>query len=117
MCSARWSASSDRRPAGPERCSCSVVWPPSRPLISNSSRSKFDDTWMSIDGLSDGTTVRVRMSLSLKKRVRMSLAFEATSSRSIGAPICLAIQPENTLPKLPLGTQKVTVAAKDDPWR
>ena len=63
---------------------------------------------MSIDGLSDGTTGRVLMSLAVKKRARMSLAFEATTKRSIGAPICLAIQPENTLPKLPLGTQKLT---------
>ena len=67
---------------------------------------------MSIDGLSDGTTGRVVMSLSVKNRVRMSLAFEATTNLPIGAPICLAIHPANTLPKLPLGTQKLTVAAQ-----
>jgi len=31
---------------------------PSRPQVSNSSRSKFDDTWMSIDGEVVATTSR-----------------------------------------------------------
>ena len=61
------------RPVARKRCSCSAVMPPSRPFISNSSRSKFDDTWMSMLGLSVGTTSRVLMSLSLRNRVRMSL--------------------------------------------
>ena len=42
-----------RRGSGP---SSSAVRPPSRPRSSNSRRSWFDDTWMSIDGLSVGTT-------------------------------------------------------------
>ena len=56
----RSTASRSRGSAAAARRSC----PPSRPLISNSRRSKLDDTWMSIDGLSDGTTGRVLMSLS-----------------------------------------------------
>ena len=86
--------------------------PPSRPFISNSNRSKFDDTWMSIDGLSVGTTSRVDMSPSLTKRVRMSLVFDATRKSRIGAPISRAIQPDSTLPKLPVGTLNVTGSAK-----
>ncbi len=105
---ARWSASTTSRPVARKRWSCSAVIPPSRPFISNSRRSKFDDTWMSIDGLSDGTTGDVLMSLSTKKRVRMSLTFEPTMKPSIGAPICRAIQPDRTLPKLPVGTLNVS---------
>ncbi len=82
--------------------------PPSRPFISNSSRSKFDDTWMSIDGLSVGTTSRVVMSPDVTKRVRMSFVFEAITKSLIGAPISRAIQPASTLPKLPVGTLNVT---------
>jgi hypothetical protein len=61
---ARWSASTASRPVERNRCSCSAVSPPSRPFISNSSRSKLDDTWMSMLGLSVGTTSAVLMSLS-----------------------------------------------------
>ena len=104
MNSARWSGSIDSRPLARKRCSCSAVSPPSRPFISNSRRSKFDDTWMSMLGLSDGTTGAALMSLWLKNRSRMSLALEATTSWSMGAPMRRAIQPLNTLPKLPLGT-------------
>ena len=39
-----------------EPASSSAVAAPSRPSSSNSSRSWLDDTWMSIDGLSVGTT-------------------------------------------------------------
>ena len=62
---------------------------------------------MSIDGLSVGTTGRIDMSPSLTKRVRMSLAFEATMKSSTGAPIRRATHPANTLPKLPVGTHAV----------
>ncbi len=48
------------------------------------------------------------MSPSLTKRVRMSLAFDATTKSAIGAPIRRATQPAKTLPKLPVGTQAVT---------
>ena len=48
------------------------------------------------------------MSPSLTKRVRMSLALEATMKSSIGVPIRRATQPANTLPKLPVGTHAVT---------
>ncbi len=90
------------------RPSCSAVIPPSRPFISNSSRSKFDDTWMSIDGLKVGTTSRVVMSPAVTKRVRMSFVLEAITKSLIGAPISRAIQPAKTLPKFPVGTLKLT---------
>ncbi len=90
------------------RCNCSSVRPPSRSFISNSSRSKFDDTWMSIDGDSVGTTSSALITRVSKKRVRMSLVFEPTTRRGIGVPISRAIHPASTLPKLPVGTLKST---------
>ena len=104
MNSARWSAPTHRRPVVRNRSSCSPVLAPSRPFISNSRRSKFDGTWMSIDGLRVGTTGRVLMSLSSMNRVTMSLVFDETTKSRIGAPICRAIQPASTLPKFPVGT-------------
>ena len=59
-------------------------------------------------GLSVGTTSRTDMSSSFTNRVRMSLVLEATMKSAIGAPIRRAIQPDRTLPKLPVGTQNVT---------
>ena len=73
---ARWSGSTLSRPDVRNRLSCSAVMPPSRPFISNSSRSKLDDTWMSMLGLSVGTTGRADMSPSLTKRVRMSFSLD-----------------------------------------
>ena len=70
-------------------------------------RSKFDDTWMSMLGLSVGTTRRIDMSPSLTKRVRMSFALEAITKSSIGVPMRRATQPAKTLPKLPVGTHAV----------
>ena len=70
-------------------------------------RSKFDDTWMSMLGLSVGTTPAIDMSPSLTKRVRMSLSLEAITKSSIGVPIRRATQPAKTLPKLPVGTHAV----------
>ena len=66
---------------------------------------------MSMLGLSVGTTPRVVMSPSLTNRVRMSLAFDAITKSSIGAPMRRAIQPDSTLPKLPVGTHIVLGAA------
>ena len=63
---------------------------------------------MSIDGLNDGITARALMSLSLMKRVRMSLVFDEMMKSWIGAPILRAIHPASTLPKLPVGTLNVT---------
>ena len=60
---------------------------PSRPSISNSSRSRLDDTWMSIDGLVARARRRVISIVPVvKKRVRMSLRLDATISCSIGKP-------------------------------
>ena len=42
--------------------------------------------------------------LTFTKRVRMSLALEATTKSAIGAPIRRATHPAKTLPKLPVGT-------------
>ena len=63
---------------------------------------------MSMLGLSVGTTRLVAMIPEWMKRVRMSLRFEPTTNRSTGNPIRCATQPENTLPKLPVGTAKLT---------
>ena len=59
---------------------------------------------MSMLGLSVGTTGRASISCDSKKRVRMSFEFEPTTSLRTSAPICLAIHPASTLPKLPVGT-------------
>ena len=59
-------------------------------------------------GLNVGTTSRTDIDAPLTKRVRMSLVLEATMKSAIGAPIRRAIQPDRTLPKLPVGTQNVT---------
>ena len=71
---------------------------------SNSRRSWLDDTWMSMLGLSVGTTPSWAMSPVAAQRVRMSLLFRPMISRSMGAPARRAIQPAKTLPKLPVGT-------------
>ena len=76
-------------------------------LITHSIRSKFDDTWMSIAGLSVGTTSATAISPDSTKRVRMSLALEATTKSAIGVPIRRATHPAKRLPKLPVGTQTV----------
>ena len=59
---------------------------------------------MSMLGLSVGTTDVICIACVSKNRVRISLLFDPTISFSIGAPICFAIQPASTLPKLPVGT-------------
>ena len=64
----------------------------------------MDDTWMSMLGLSVGTTPSCASSPVPAQRVRMSLLFDPMIRRSIGAPPCRAIHPANTLPKLPVGT-------------
>ena len=84
------------------------MMPPSRPFISNSRRSKLDETWMSMLGLNVGTTSEVTMVRVSKNRVRMSLQLEPTIRCSIGAPVRRAIQPARTLPKFPVGTAKDT---------
>ena len=81
---------------------------PSRPRTSKSSRSRFELIWMSIDGLLVGTTPWISIVPVLKNRVRTSLRFEATTSRSTGRPIRFAAQPARMLPKLPVGTTKLT---------
>jgi hypothetical protein len=63
---------------------------------------------MSIDGLVVGTTPRSSIVPVVKNRVRMSLRFDATTSRSTGSPIRLAAQPARMLPKLPVGTTNDT---------
>ena len=63
---------------------------------------------MSMLGLKVAVTPRSDMSLSAKKRARMSLALQATISFSIGSPIRRATQAAKTLPKLPVGTLKAT---------
>ncbi len=63
---------------------------------------------MSIDGLNVGTTPDATMAWESKNRVRMSLVLEPTINSSTDAPISRAIQPANTLPKLPVGTLNVT---------
>ncbi len=62
---------------------------------------------MSIEGLVVATTGRIDMSPSLTKRVRMSLALEATMKSAIGAPIRWETHPAKMLPKLPVGTHAV----------
>jgi hypothetical protein len=80
------------------------VRPPSRPRSSNSRRSWFDDTWMSIDGLYVGTTSSATRVPVSAQRVRMSLRLDPITSWSTGTPIRSAIQPEKMLPKFPVGT-------------
>ena len=62
----------------------------SRPWASNRSRSKFDDTWMSIEGEAVGTTARTSYVPVASVRTRMSLTLVAMVSRSTGNPICAA---------------------------
>ena len=59
----------------------------SRSSSSNSSRSKFELTWMSMLGDSDGSTGAIDMSLLCRNRVRMSLRFDPMISRVTGSPI------------------------------
>ena len=66
---------------------------PSRPSTSNNSRSRFELTWMSIDGLVVGTTSRRSIVPVVKNRVRMSLRLDATTRRSIGQPHLLGGPP------------------------
>ena len=53
----------------------------SRPSSSNSRRSKFELTWMSMLGDRLGSTARTDMSLASRKRARMSLRLDATMRR------------------------------------
>jgi threonine synthase len=62
----------------------------SRSPASNRRRSKFDDTWMSIDGDVVSTTPLVRYSPVASVRASMSLSLVAMISRSIGRPIRFA---------------------------
>jgi len=61
-----------------------------------------------MDGESVGVTSAFAMRPVSRKRARMSLALVATMSRSIGRPMRRAAYPANTLPKLPVGTEKAT---------
>ena len=103
-------ASGDRHAAGrPKAAHRMRRWRPgSRSSNSNSSRSKFELTWMSIDGDSDGSTGAIDMSLLSRNRVRISLRFDPTMKRATGRPIRRAAQAARTLPKLPVGTEKAT---------
>ena len=103
-----WSGSAVSNCRAGKRVICSAVMPPSRWFTSNKSRSKFDETWISMLGLNVGTTVLVAMMPERRKRGRMSLRLEPITSRSTGRPIWRATQPANTLPKLPVGTAKLT---------
>ena len=75
----------DRPDALRNRAISSAVAAPSRPSSSNSRRSWLDDTWMSMLGLSVGTTPVCARSPVRTQRVRMSLLFDPTTSRSMGA--------------------------------
>ena len=55
--------------------------------MAKSSRSKLLETWMSMDGDRVGRTSATDMIREAKKRVRMSLLFDPTISRSIGRPM------------------------------
>ena len=106
--SASTSAGTDTDPSARNRAISSATAAPSRSSTSNSRRSRLELTWMSIDGDVVGTTSVMAMVPVLKKRVRMSLRFDATTSRSIGRPMRLATHPARMLPKLPVGTTKLT---------
>ena len=67
-------------------------------------RSKFEATWMSIDGARLGLTRSTRYSPVVKSRCRRSFWFVATRKPRIGTPIFWSIQPASTLPKFPVGT-------------
>jgi hypothetical protein len=62
----------------------------SRPPSSNKMRSKFEATWMSIDGDEVATTSRVSYDPVASVRARMSLTLVAITSFSIGRPMRLA---------------------------
>ena len=62
-----------------------------------------------VDGLIVGLTPCLRCSPVAKVRWRMSLRFVAITSRSMGRPIRLAIQPAKMSPKLPVGTVNDTL--------
>ena len=63
---------------------------PSRSNRSNSSRSKLLDTWMSMLGDQLGSTARISIARCSKKRVRMSLRLEPTTSWLTFNPIRFA---------------------------
>ena len=83
----------------------------SRNVASKSIRSKLDALEMSMDG-EDVAWVsaaeRGRYSPRAKKSWSTSFSFVATMRRSMGRPICFAMWPAHTLPKLPVGTQNET---------
>src|SRR5690606_14026088 len=55
-----------------------------------------------------GCTGPMAISPRSKKRARMSLLLEPTTRRSMGRPMARAAWPAKTLPKLPVGTAKLT---------
>ena len=61
-----------------------------RPCMSNSKRSKFDETMMSMDGDSVACRVSFTYWLPLMKRCRMSLRLVATINWLIGRPMLRA---------------------------
>ena len=99
------SCGASTEPRARNRCISSAVRAPLRPISSNSRRSWFDDTWMSIDGLNVGTTSSATSEPFSTHRARMSLRFDPMMSWSIRAPIFRAYQPARMLPKLPVGTE------------
>ncbi len=79
------SASTTKRPSARNRSIVSATAAPSRPSSSNSRRSKLLDTWMSMLGLSVGSTPAISMIDDSRKRVRMSLALLATTNCATGS--------------------------------
>jgi hypothetical protein len=63
---------------------------PSRPVSSNTSRSKFEETCTSIDGDTVGATASSAMRPVATVRAMMSLRFVATTMRATGRPMRLA---------------------------
>ena len=76
-------------------------------------RSKFEATWMSIDGARLGLTAPTWYSPVVKRRCRMSFWFVATRNPWIGTPIFWSIQPASTLPKFPVGTTNSALARSE----
>ena len=106
---ARTSSLDSSRPVSRNRCICSAVRDPLPSFITHSIRSKFDDTWMSIAGLSVGTTVGHRHVAVVDEAGEDVVAVggdDEVGDRA--APIRRATQPAKTLPKLPVGTHAVT---------
>ena len=109
----------DRRRA-PEPGACSSACAaPSRPSSSNSSRSRFDDTWMSIDGLSVGTTSLGRPSCRSVEEAGEDVVAVRADDELVDRqrPSARATQPAKTLPKLPVGTRTRPARAGAEPAR